>query len=170
MGAYVSILTVACCALWLAGGSSAYAESCLNTTPQLEAMGTLDTYLEGPEGQRIELTVRVADNRSTLSAGFQHICPRVAETTSILFVLESVRVPSFHMQNVHMPLDIAFLDENGVIRDIQTMQPYVLGMKDPFRTWRPPVPVRFALEVQAGFYERFGVTAGQWTVAVPQLN
>lgn len=129
-------------------------------------MEVREVHLEGPQSRRIVLTVHVADDRSERAAGFQTLCPEVAQRTSILFWFRRSHVPSFHMNNVHMPLDIAFIDEAGIIRDIQTMLPYIIGKQNQQRLWSPPVPVKAALEVKAGLFDELGVTAGDWSLSL----
>ena len=70
------------------------------------------------------------------------------------------------MNNVYMPLDIAFIDEDGKIRDIQTMHPVVLGKKNQTRVWSPNRPVTAALEVKGGLLEQLGVTVDEWSVTL----
>jgi len=147
---------------------AAAAQHCVKTTAGLERMEVRNARLEGPDLQRVELRVHVADTGSERAAGFQHICPEVANKTSILFLFQQSYIPSFHMNNVHMPLDIAFIDENGVIRDIQTMHPYVLGKLTQTRLWRPGVAVEAALEVRAGLFRQLGVSVDDWSVSLLQ--
>ena len=69
------------------------------------------------------------------------------------------------MNNVHMPLDIAFIDRAGVIRSVQTMQPYVIGSLEK-QLWGPPAPVVAALEVRAGVFAELGITENEWSLTL----
>lgn len=138
---------------------------CLNTTSELEEMAVRRVRLLGPGGEHVDLEVRIADTGRERSAGFQHVCPSTAHTVSILFLFEHPSVPRFHMQNVYMPLDIAFIDDAGVIRSVQTMRPYVIGSAKR-KLWSPPVPTVAALEVRAGLLEELGVTEDAWSLAL----
>lgn len=129
-------------------------------------MEVREALLNGPDSRRIALAVHIADDGNERAAGFQQICPQVAEHTAILFLFERTHIPSFHMSNVHMPLDIAFIDAAGIIRDIQTMSPYIIGKQSQKRLWSPPTPVRAALEVKAGLFSELGITPDDWSVAV----
>ncbi len=142
------------------------ADKCRVTTPELAQMEVRRAYLIGPQSRRVVLQVHVADESNERAGGFQNICPQVAEHTSILFLFETSHVPSFHMSNVHMPLDIAFIDDAGVIRDVQTMMPYVIGKQSQQRLWRPPTPVMAALEVRAGLLGELGVSPGEWSITL----
>lgn len=121
--------------------------------------------LQESGGRRVDLEVRVADSGRERSAGFQHVCPESAAEMSILFLFANRGVPRFHMQNVHMPLDIAFIDHAGVIRSVQTMHPYVIGAVER-KLWSPPVPVSAALEVRAGLLGEIGVKENEWSLSL----
>jgi len=137
--------------------------ACVDATDSLNDMAAAELTLAGPAGRYLTLPVRVADDARERSAGFQHICPGTIDTTSIYFVFDRVRRPSFHMRNVWAPLDIAFVDREGVIVDIQHMEPYIRGsMKETF--YSPPGKVAAALETRAGFFSEQHLTAGDWRI------
>lgn len=129
-------------------------------------MEVREAHLVGPDSRRVALQVNIADEGDERRAGFQQICPEVADDTAILFLFRQTHIPSFHMNNVYMPLDIAFIDEAGVIRDIQTMSPYVIGKQGQKRLWSPPTPVRAALEVRAGLFSELRIIPDKWSVTV----
>lgn len=83
----------------------------------------------------------------------------MAEDAGMLFVFPEASVRSFWMQNTHIPLDIAFMDPDFRILDIQQMEPMTLDS----HTSRGPA--MYALEVNKGWFEAHGVTVG----AVPQV-
>ncbi len=138
---------------------------CRITNSELEQMNVRQARFRGPDERRVDLQVHVADSGRERAAGFQHVCPETAESTSILFLFANPHVPSFHMRNVYMPLDIAFIDDSGVIRDIQTMQPYIIGTRE-MTLWSPPVPIVAALEVRGGLFEELGITANEWSISL----
>ncbi|HSH42374.1 MAG TPA: DUF192 domain-containing protein [Arenicellales bacterium] len=140
---------------------------CQPTTRALDGMARAEVSLRGPGGRVETLDVRVADDYRERAAGFQHVCPETIEATAIYFEFERPRRPNFHMRNVKAPLDIAFIDADGVIADIQTMQPYVLGARQ-HRTWGPPREVTAALEAKAGYFSGLQISAGDWTVELVQ--
>lgn len=164
--AFVCLLLTSICA----SSAFVFAQRCTVATPELRNMEVRDAHLVGPKSQRITLEVHVADNGTERAAGFQHICPEVADHTAILFLFGYSHIPSFHMTNVYMPLDIAFIDEDGTIRDIQTMNPYILGKQHQPKLWSPQTPVRAVLEVRAGLLNQLGVTVDEWSIALPGNN
>lgn len=138
---------------------------CVVTTDEIEQMEVRRARLTGKDGRRFDLEVRVADNGRERAAGFQHVCPETADAVSILFLFANPAVPRFHMNNVHMPLDIAFIDRAGVIRSVQTMQPYVIGALEK-KLWGPPTPVVAALEVRAGLFGELEITENEWSLSL----
>lgn len=97
------------------------------------------------------LIVRVADEADEHRAGYQHLCPDVA--LAILFVFPLPQRVSFHMRNVHRPLDIAFLGEGGRVLAVTRMVPGESG-------YVAPRAVRYALEAPAGMLAGWGIRVG----------
>lgn len=72
----------------------------------------------------------------------------------MLFVFTEMRVLSFYMKNTLIPLDIAFIDNNFEIIDIQTMEPLdETSVNSKGRA-------QYALEVNKGFFEAEGIKVG----------
>jgi uncharacterized membrane protein (UPF0127 family) len=72
----------------------------------------------------------------------------------MLFVFTDSQVRSFWMENTLIPLDIAYLDENLTIVDIQAMEPLTTDLHPSAR------PAMFALEVPMGWYGEMGISVG----------
>ena len=141
------------------------AAECVATTDEIEQMDVRMVRLTGPGGRHVGLEAHVADSGRERAAGFQHVCPETAETVSILFLFATAAIPRFHMNNVHMPLDIAFIGHDGVIHSVQTMQPYVVGALEK-KLWSPTVPAVAAIEVRAGLFEELGITDNEWSLSL----
>lgn len=137
--------------------------ACEPITDPLDDMAEAAIVLAGPGERRVRLQVRVADDHRERAAGFQHICPETIETTAIYFEFERPRRPSFHMHNVKAPLDIAFIDADGVIVSIQRMEPYVVGARKQ-KTYGPQTEVAGALEARAGYFSGERITENAWRV------
>ncbi len=84
------------------------------------------------------------------------------EDHGALFVFEHPQRVTFWMKNTWIPLDIAFMDTLGVIREIQSMDPMDLTLH------RSCCPVMYALEVNRGWFERHRVDVGD-TLRIPAL-
>jgi uncharacterized membrane protein (UPF0127 family) len=77
------------------------------------------------------------------------------ENQGMLFVYPYPLVLSFWMRNTLIPLDIAFIDHKGIIISIQQMQPF-----DDEKLYVSPLPVKYALEMNQGWFERNKVRVG----------
>jgi uncharacterized protein len=75
--------------------------------------------------------------------------------TGMLFIFPDVAPRSFWMQNTYIPLDIAFMDADGVIVDIQAMEP----LDETFT--ESAAPAMFALEVPQGWFAARGIGVGE---------
>jgi len=73
--------------------------------------------------------------------------------TGMLFVMPAAGPAYFWMRNTHIPLDIAFLDENMSILSVQTMEPETGSA-------RHDGPVKYAIEARAGWFDEHGVKVG----------
>ena len=72
----------------------------------------------------------------------------------MLFVFETTDRHSFHMKNTFIPLDIAFINEEGVIESIKQLDPM---------SSIPVYPngnIRYAVEVNRGWFAENGVVVG----------
>ena len=72
----------------------------------------------------------------------------------MLFVFEDLNVRSFWMGNTYIALDIAFIDANLRIVDIQAMEPLTTN------SHVSRFPAMFALEVPQGWFEEHGIGVG----------
>jgi uncharacterized membrane protein (UPF0127 family) len=79
----------------------------------------------------------------------------VSDTDGMLFVFGRPHQTSFWMKNVPINIDVAYIDPEGVIREIHTLQ----------RLNTNPVPakvsnIQFALETAEGWFDRHGIRPG----------
>ena len=102
----------------------------------------------------IPLHVEIAQDDATLQKGlmFREDLP---ENTGMLFVFPYYRILSFWMRNTFLPLDIAFINQEGVIVDIQTVDPL-----DETRHYISNAPALYALEVKAGGFKNNNIKVG----------
>ena len=65
------------------------------------------------------------------------------------------KMQSFWMKNTFLPLDIIFIDGNGIIGSVQKNT-------EPFSMASLPseLPAKYVLEVKAGFWDKFGLEKG----------
>lgn len=109
--------------------------------------------------------------RITLQAGLHVIRAEVADTgerrrrglmmrerlgpnEGMLFVFEFKAGHCFWMKDTVLPLSIAFVDDDGTIANIEDMSPRSEDSHCPVR------PIRYALEMEQGWFTRRGIRAG----------
>jgi uncharacterized membrane protein (UPF0127 family) len=80
--------------------------------------------------------------------------PSLAANSGMLFVFESESVHCFWMKNTLIPLTIAFIAQDGAIVTLADMQPHDETSHCPAR------PVRYALEMDQGWFKAKGVRTG----------
>lgn len=102
------------------------------------------------------LTVEVASSETDRQRGLMERT-ELADGHGMLFVYKDEAFRSFWMKNTPLALDIAFLDETGLVIDIQTMTPLSTQLH------RSAAPARFVLEVPAGWFAAHGVAIGAQT-------
>ncbi len=100
-------------------------------------------------------TVRaeVANTPATRGQGLMNR-DAVPDGTGMLFVFNDEAIRSFWMQDTYVALDVAWIDANFRIVDIQQMEPESREIHDGAR------PAMFALEVRQGWFAEKGVEVG----------
>jgi uncharacterized protein len=86
---------------------------------------------------------------------------RLATNHGMVFVFEDKSQHCFWMRNTLIPLSIAFIDDDGTIVNIADMTPKSEASTCPQR------PVRYALEMDQGWFAKRGVTAGKKITGLP---
>lgn len=108
------------------------------------------------------LTVEIAATPDTMARGlmFREYLP---EDHAMLFVWPQDQVVGMWMKNTLIPLSVAFIDRDFRVRNISDMEPHSLRVH-PSRG-----PVRYALEVNRGWFERHGIRTGSRIEGLPAL-
>ena len=86
---------------------------------------------------------------------------RLAPNHGMVFVFEDKSQHCFWMRNTLIPLSIAFIDDDGTVVSIADMAPKSEASTCPQR------PVRYALEMDQGWFAKRGVTAGKKISGLP---
>lgn len=76
----------------------------------------------------------------------------LGENEGMLFVFPEEKPLSFWMKNTVIPLDVGFFGADGFLIDVQRMEP-----DDGATVHQSPEPGVFALEMNAGWFERHGL-------------
>ena len=100
-----------------------------------------------------EIWVEVANTEATRSSGLM-FRQSMDWNNGMLFVFPDSAQRYFWMKNTVIPLSIAFMDEKGVILNVLEMPPQTT------QTFPSNGPARFALEMNAGWFSKEGVKAG----------
>ncbi len=79
----------------------------------------------------------------------------------MLFEFEFDHRVSMWMKNTYSPLDVAFIDRNGVITDIKALQPQDLTPVGSSK------PVILALEMNQGWFAKNGIAVGDQLLVNP---
>ena len=112
-----------------------------------------DLSITNLDGKTIPIRFELARSIRELSKGYmgrEHI----PEGTGMLFIFKRDEKLSFWMKNTPTPLSIAFINSNGEIREIRNMTPFSRESVNSSE------PVRYALEVPQGWFERNNIGTG----------
>ena len=99
------------------------------------------------------IKVEVAETSEERSKGLMDR-EEVPDGTGMLFVFEREAMRTFWMQDTLVSLDIAFLDANMIIIDIQEMESGSSTIYDSAG------PAKFALEVRKGWFTEHNIAVG----------
>lgn len=101
----------------------------------------------------IEIQVEIADDADERQQGLMYR-ESLGENQGMLFVYPEQRILGFWMRNTLIPLDIAYIDREGRIVDIQQMEPQTTETHDS------AAPAMYALEMNQGWFEANGIRIG----------
>ncbi len=99
------------------------------------------------------IKAEVADTPGTQQVGLMHR-QSLPLNGGMLFVFNRAQTHCFWMKNTPLPLSIAFIEDDGTVANIAQMQPNSEQSHCASR------PVRFALEMEQGWFKRKGIAAG----------
>ena len=86
---------------------------------------------------------------------------RLEPNHGMVFVFAAKSQHCFWMRNTLIPLSIAFIDDDGTIVNVADMAPKSDASTCPLR------PVRYALEMDQGWFAKRGVAAGKKITGLP---
>ena len=106
------------------------------------------------------ITAEIASTPQSRTIGLM-MRERLEPNHGMVFVFEDKSQHCFWMRNTLIPLSIAFIDDDGTIVNIADMAPKSEASTCPQR------PVRYALEMDQGWFAKRGVTAGKKISGLP---
>ncbi len=107
------------------------------------------------------LNVEVARTFETRQKGLMYRTT-LKKDAGMLFVFERPQKLSFWMKDTYLPLSIAYLDKNKVIKEIHKMKPQSLMEREQdHRSYPSRCICQYALEVNQGWFAKQGIKVGE---------
>ena len=106
--------------------------------------------------------IEVARTREEQSRGLMYR-ESLGTDEGMIFIYEEDRKLSFWMKNTYIPLSIAFVAKDGIIKEIHQLKPESLT---PVKSTHS---VRYALELPSGSFKRSNVKVGDKIILPEQL-
>lgn len=106
------------------------------------------------DGERIEFAVYLARTPEQMQQGLMFV-RHLDDRTGMLFLYPRKRIGSMWMKNTYISLDILFVNSNGEISDIARAAP-----PHSLKSIRSSIPVRGAIELNAGSVDKLGIKVG----------
>jgi len=100
-----------------------------------------------------KLTAEVAPTDPARAQGLMHR-RMLPENRGMLFVFTTTAHHAMWMMNTYIPLSVAFIDERGVIINIEDMKPHTQD------THPAAKPAKYALEMNQGWFGKRGIKPG----------
>ena len=82
------------------------------------------------------------------------------EDAAMLFVYDAEDALVFWMKDTLIPLDVLFLDSDGIVVNVQTMRPQPDATDATLTRYYAAAPARYAVEINAGLASEYDITAG----------
>lgn len=120
-------------------------------TPPVTAQTTLPTTKLTAGVHLITAEVAATDPARSRGLMFRE---KLAPNHGMLFVFDGKQIHCMWMRNTLIPLSVAFIDDDGTIANIEDMQPKTEVSHCAAR------PVRFALEMDKGWFAARGIKPG----------
>ena len=111
------------------------------------------TMKDETEFTSLPLVLEVPQNDAEFKLGLM-FRESLEKDRGMLFIFESNDYWTFHMKNTFIPLDIAFIKEDGTIESIKELDPM-----NPVQVG-PDSDIRYAVEVNRGWFAENGVVVG----------
>ena len=87
----------------------------------------------------------------------------LGEDCGMLFAFPDLSMRSFWMKNTALPLSIAFINESGIITNIEDMTPFSID------NIYSECPVNFALEMKQGWFQENHIVPGDLIKGLPDI-
>ena len=105
------------------------------------------------ESFNLPLNLEIPSNQKDFNMGLM-FRETLDKNSGMLFIFDQVSEKSFHMKNTRIPLDIAFINKNGIIESIKELEP--LNTNPVYSDSE----VLYALEVNRGWFVEKNIKVG----------
>lgn len=106
---------------------------------------------------RISMLGSIADTDAERARGLSDT-KEIPVGVAKVFIFNTSEKWSFWMKDMNYPIDIFWLDENGlVVHIVESASPDTY----PATSFTPPVPARYVIETKAGFAEENSIRVGE---------
>ncbi len=127
--------------------------SLVDTTKTIRKDGELE--FVGSDGSVLaSIDIEIADTPRTLAKGLMGR-GSLDDTQGMLFIFAKIKPKKFKMLNTLVPLDIIFIKTSGCVVNIAE---FTAPMSE--RVYASEKPIKYAVEVRAGFAKRFKIEKG----------
>ncbi|WMJ08664.1 DUF192 domain-containing protein [Nitrosomonas sp. sh817] len=109
------------------------------------------------------IQAEVAQTHQQHSIGLMHR-QSMGVNEGMLFVYQSPEIRCYWMRNTLIPLTIAFLDDDGTIVNLKDMEPHTERSNCSIK------PVRYALEMNQGWFDQRGIKPGFRLRGIPPAS
>ena len=109
------------------------------------------------------IQAEVVSEPGTRAQGLMHR-KSLAQNAGMLFIFDSQSVHCMWMKNTLIPLSVAFIDDRGTIVNIADMEPHSEASHCAGQ------PVRYALEMNRGWFAARGVKPGSRLGGIPGVK
>ncbi|MDM4765737.1 DUF192 domain-containing protein [Pelomonas sp. SE-A7] len=99
------------------------------------------------------IQAEVAQTDEQRAIGLMHR-PSMPANNGMLFIFDQPQPQCFWMKNTLLPLSIAFIADDGTVVNIEEMKPQTLDSHCSLK------PVRYALEMNTGWFAKKGIKPG----------
>ncbi|MEK7552987.1 MAG: DUF192 domain-containing protein [Patescibacteria group bacterium] len=117
------------------------------------------------ETRQIKLELEIADDEAERVRGLSGRASLPADH-GLLFIFDQPTRPGFWMKEMNFPIDIIWLDEN---RRVLALNELVSPASYP-QTFFPPAPIKYVLEVNAGWAQRNKLKIGERADFIHRLD
>lgn len=104
----------------------------------------------------VNVSVEIANSKSERRKGLMYR-RELGLNEGMLFVFENEDSRSFWMKNTYIPLDIVFLDSDGVVLNVEEAYPQPNTSEEELKNYYSDGEAQYALELNSTFSEKYGL-------------